>query len=104
VTVAVWLLAQVADGGIDVGQALVSYGVAAPLVGYVLWDDRRRDKAHVEARERYDADVAAHRTQLDLERKANRELYDRIIAQQERMAPVLEMAARALDHATGSQR
>lgn len=77
-----WLLAQAADsGGIDVGAALVSYGVAAPFVAWLIWQNRSTSN------------------QLEAERKANRELYDRIIAQQERMAPILEQAARALDHA-----
>lgn len=88
-----WLVAQVADdGAINIGQAIVSYGIAAPFVGWLIWQLRSDRKAYVD-------DIAAHREQLDLERKANRELYDRIIAQQERMAPILEQAARALDHA-----
>lgn len=70
--------------------------LAAGIIGWLL-KDRTRLKAE------YDADIAAHREQLDLERKANRELYDRIIAQQERMAPILERAAHALEHAVGAR-
>lgn len=88
-----WLVAQVADeGGINITQALVSYGIAAPFVGWLIWQLRSDRKA-------YNDDLAELRQHLDEERKANRDLYDRIIAQQERMAPILEQAARALDHA-----
>lgn len=87
------LVAQVADtGAVDIGAALVSYGVAAPFVGWLIWQLRSDRKTYAD-------EAAAHRTQLDAERQANRELYDRIIAQQERMAPILEHAAGALDQA-----
>ena len=87
------LLAQVADGGaINIGQAIVSYGIAAPFVGWLIWQLRSDRKTYAD-------ETAARIAELAAERQANRELYDRIIAQQERMAPILEQAARALDHA-----
>jgi len=76
---AVWLVAQVADeGAINIGQALVSYGIAAPFVGWLIWQLRSDRKTYTEDREAIAADLAA-------ERQANRQPYDRIIAQQERM-------------------
>ena len=87
------LIAQAADtGAINIGAALVSYGVAAPFVGWLIWQLRSDRKTYAD-------EAAARATELAAERQANRELYDRIIAQQERMAPILEQAARALDHA-----
>ena len=90
---AVWLLAQAApDDAINIGQAIVSYGIAAPFVGWLIWQLRSDRKAYNDDRAAFAAEIAA-------EGQANRELYDRIITQQERMAPILEQAARALDHA-----
>lgn len=83
-----WLLAQQAAG---TDASLIGYGVAAPFLGWLIWQ-LRTDRAA------YKADVDDHRRQLDIERQANRELYDRIIAQQERLGPILERAARALEH------
>lgn len=94
----VWLLAQEVAVPVDLstwdqfGPFAICFVLMAAAIGWLL-RDRTRTKAN------YDADVQAHREQLDLERKANRDLYDRIIAQQDRMAPLLEQTARALDHA-----
>lgn len=84
-------------GSVDVGEALIGYGVAAPLVAWLIWQLRSDRAAYV-------ADVTAHREQLDLEREANRKLYDRIIEQQAAVAPILERAARALEQTAGSGR
>jgi hypothetical protein len=80
------------------------YGGVAVLVCvvYALLKDRAQERTRhetelAEARATYEADIAAHRKQLDVERQANRELADRLVASSERFAPVLAQAAQIME-------
>lgn len=94
----VWLVAQEAPTtGSTTTDALIGYGVAAPLVAWLIWQLRTD-------RRTYGEDIDAHRKQLDLERQANRELYDRIIEAQQQMAPVLAQCLAVLERIARSEK
>lgn len=80
-----------------VSDALVGYGVAAPLVAWLIWQLRTDRTA-------YRADAQAHRDQLDLEREANRVLYERVIEQQAQLGPVLSRCLQVLEAAAEAER
>lgn len=78
----VWLFAQQGAspgaGAGDFGQGLVGYGIAAPFIAFLLWQNTRQAAA------------------LERERSSYRDLTERLIAQQAATIPIVTAATEAL--------
>lgn len=82
------MLAQVVSDA-SFMEAIVGYGVAFPLVAWLVWQ-LRSDRAA------YRDDTKLLRTELSEERAANRELLERLIAQQAATIPIVTAATETI--------